>query len=68
MKTKKIGNWAITKWGLEHTDKRIPYEIHKSRLWEDDWISHMAVKNWVVISEFQQALEYAQLYHAKEKK
>lgn len=63
----KYGDWAVTKYGLEHLG-RIPYEIHKSRLWEQDWIPHMEEKNWVSMPYFIAALKAAQKYHEKEKK
>lgn len=67
MKTKIIYDWKITKYGLEHSGFP-PYEIHKSRLWEPDWIKHMEEKNWVNINSFIAALEYAQAAHKKEVK
>jgi len=58
---KTIGDWKITKWGLEH----IPfpaYEIHRTRLWED-WEGQMEDKNWINIFIFKEALMEAKKIH-----
>lgn len=62
---KRIGQWAVTKYGLETVDSRIGYEIHKSRLWED-WIPRMNEKRWVNMIEFVNALTIARTLHRKE--
>jgi len=63
---KTIGDWKITKWGLEH-DTFPRYEIHRARLWEPDWVQHMNGKNWVNIEIFKDALSVAQKIHGGKK-
>ena len=62
---KTIGDWKITKWGLEHATFP-PYEIHRARLWED-WPEHMKEKNWINLNIFIEALDVAKNIHGGKK-
>jgi hypothetical protein len=57
--------WAATKYGVERRDGCYP--IHRSRLWENDeqypWVMHMAVKPWVDLEDFAEALRVARRHH-----
>ncbi len=59
---KIVGDWKITKYGLEHNCFP-PYEIHRARLWEPDWENHMEEKNWVNLGIFKEALGEAKKIH-----
>jgi hypothetical protein len=60
-----IGIWAITEYGLERLDGGYPIEA--GRLWEADWIEHMAGKRWVFLPEFRMALFEGMRHHAPSK-
>jgi hypothetical protein len=64
-KIKIFGDWAVTSFGVVHLG-RIPYEIHKSRVWESAWERHMAEKNWVFMPFFEEAIAFAREYFKKE--
>jgi hypothetical protein len=53
--------WAVTDYGIECRDGT--YVIEKNRLWEDEesygWRRHMAAKDWVILHDFIQALDWA---------
>ena len=59
--------WAVTTFGVECRDGS--YTISKQRLWENEaaysWVSHMAVKGWVDLLDFAEALRIARHVHAK---
>lgn len=51
----EIKGWRVDKYGDlvyydEHGNEK--YWIQKHRLTEEDWISHMGQKGWVMLSEF----------------
>jgi hypothetical protein len=58
---RRFGDWVVTSYGLQCISRH--YEIAASRLWENDWVRHLAEKNWPVISHFACALEFARAYH-----
>jgi len=49
--------WAVTKYGLECRDGS--YAIPSARVWEDDWVEHMADKDWVDLDDFVETLRVA---------
>lgn len=59
-KNKAVGDWRITKYGLEHTWP--DYQIHRARL-SEDWETQMSVKNWVDVTIFKRALKEARKIH-----
>lgn len=65
-KGKKFGDWYVEDTGwvvcyhVDGTGKYYEfYDIEPDRVFETDWVDHMSGKNWVVVSDFESALEYA---------
>lgn len=56
------GVFAVTDGGIECLDHT--YFIENCRL-EEDWMSHMGSKNWVNMTDFRKALEYAKTVREK---
>lgn len=54
---KVFGLFAVTENGIECLNH--DYFIENARLHESNWVSHMAEKSWVVIQDFESALNYA---------
>ena len=52
-----FGDWAVTDYGLECLATYYP--IHRSRL-NENWIEHMAEKDWIEMEDFSRALTWAQ--------
>lgn len=55
--------WLISDDGIE--SMHYTYFIDSSRVHEPDWISHMTVKTWVDIGEFQSAISVARALFPK---
>jgi hypothetical protein len=53
----RYGIWAICEDGIYSL--YVTYCIDKSRLFEDDWISHLSDKTWVTIKDFSEAYKRA---------
>jgi len=60
IKNKAVGDWRITRYGLEHTWP--DYQIHRERL-SEDWEWQMSGKNWVDMTIFKRALKEARKIH-----
>ena len=58
--THVIGQWAITKSGIESLD--VYYPIALERITKQDWLTHMAEKNWVNMRDFIYIHRYAMKY------
>jgi len=58
---KRFGQWVVTDYGLECLV--INYPIEKERFNEQDWVSHVSLKNWVILDEFIAAFDFAQDHH-----
>jgi len=54
---KRFNDWVITTYGIECLDKYYP--IEKYRLYEVQWLPHMAEKNWINLNDFACAFEWA---------
>ena len=61
IKNKSIGDWRITRYGLEHNPWPY-YQIHRERL-SEDWELQMKDKNWVDMTIFIRALKEARKIH-----
>ena len=61
----RYGAWVVTPYGLECLVTYYPIEA--SRLCEGEgfygWPRHMAVKRWVNLDDFREALEAAREHH-----
>lgn len=51
------GVFAVTQKGIECLSH--DYFIETLRLSDTDWVAHMSEKNWVVIEDFKNALDFA---------
>lgn len=62
------GQWAVTTFGLEAFPEGETtyshYQIEAARLATQDWIGHMAEKNWVEMDEFVSAYRIALVLHS----
>lgn len=63
--------WAVTTYGLECRDGT--YVIEASRLYQDEdrgygWSKHMAEKSWVLMDDFDEALEIARVLFPRSNK
>jgi hypothetical protein len=54
--------WAVTEHGVECRDGT--YAIAASRLWEN-WVLHMAEKDWIDLDDFAEALRIARHRHRR---
>lgn len=61
----RFGTWVVTTYGVECLT--IPYFFEYDRVNEDDWLRHMSGKTWVIMIDFETALEYARLLHERKK-
>ena len=55
--------WAVTAYGIECRERQ--YWIEHRRIWEDEerhgWVRHLAIKNWVDLADFAEALRIARM-------
>jgi len=56
----RFEQWAICASGLECLVTYYP--IHKTRLYEEDWVDHVTAKRWVNRDDFVRAYEAAKDY------
>jgi hypothetical protein len=66
----RVGQWAVTTYGVEALARNwhggvMTYPIEKTRLWEQDWESHMAGKKWVNMDDFREAMRIGRITHAR---
>lgn len=53
-----VAGWAITEDGIEAVGQH-QYVVERARVHEKDWYQHMKGKSWVVLDDFDYALEIA---------
>jgi len=54
-----FGQWCVTAFGVENVSGPCSYEVSKAALGAPWWSDHMGQKNWVNISDFRAALNFA---------
>lgn len=59
---KRFGTWCVSSFGVETVFAPVDYCVEKCRLDEPWWHDQLAAKNWVIIEDFDKALDFAREY------
>ncbi len=63
---RKFGTWTVTNDDIRCPEGFDDYPIPRQRIHEEHWIEHMREKKWPVLSDFEEAIAYAQVAWERE--